>query len=148
MSQIITKHISAVEKGDAVIINNKVVIATSDAYLIDTDNGREWNFVSGEDYFYATDFIDGLVDTDASQKADDNKCRVPYVSVWDGGVEVETTAVVNIKTGEVTDIQVVDVRGLDICESEYILMCGEQVYVYSDEHGFEKWADIKNEYGG
>ena len=32
------------------------------------------------------------------------KITVPYVSVWDGGTEIETTAVVDIRTGEVTDI--------------------------------------------
>lgn len=70
------------------------------------------------------------------------KITVPYVSVWDGGTEVETSATVNIKTGEVTDIEVAKISGLEICEREYIMMNGEQVDVYHDEHGYEHWADI------
>lgn len=30
---------------------------------------------------------------------------LPYVSVWDGGIEVESTCTVNLQSGEVTDIQ-------------------------------------------
>lgn len=77
-----------------------------------------------------------------------NDCviKVPYVSLWDGGIKVETTANVNIRTGEVTDIASVDVTGLELCESQYISMNGEQVFVYEDEHGFNYWADIENEY--
>jgi len=37
------------------------------------------------------------------------------------------------------------VNGLDICERQYIVMNDEQVDVYQDEHGYEYWADIKNE---
>lgn len=71
---------------------------------------------------------------------------VPYVSVWDGGTEVTTTATVNIKTGEVTNITAANVSGLDICERQYIVMHGEQVDVYQDEHGYDYWADIHKEY--
>jgi len=47
--------------------------------------------------------------------------KVPYVSVWDGGVEIETFAKVNVKTGEVSDITVSDnVEGLEICERQYV----------------------------
>lgn len=74
--------------------------------------------------------------------------RVPYISVWDGGTEITTTATVNIKTGEVTDIAVVNVAGLDVCEREYIMMNDEQVDIYHDDHGYEHWADIQNKYGG
>ena len=73
------------------------------------------------------------------------KVSVPYVSVWDGGIELETTASVDIKTGEITDIQAVIADGLDICERQYIVMCSGQVDVYEDERGFQYWADIKNE---
>ena len=73
------------------------------------------------------------------------KTPVPYVSIWDGGIEIETTAIVDIRTGEVTDISSVDVNGLDICERQYIVMHGEQVDVYEDERGYNYWADIKNE---
>jgi len=72
------------------------------------------------------------------------KIPVPYVSVWDGGTEVETSAIVDITTGEVTDIKQVDVKGLDICEREYIIMNDCQVDVYNDQQGFEYWADMQN----
>lgn len=71
---------------------------------------------------------------------------VPYVSVWDGGIEIQTVATVNIITGEVTGIGTVNAEGLDICESEYIVMNDERVYVYHGENGFEHWADINNEF--
>ena len=76
-----------------------------------------------------------------------NNCKitVPYVSVWDGGTEIETTAVVDVRTGEVTDIAAIDINGLDICEREYIIMDSEQADVYHAERGYQYWADIKNE---
>ncbi len=67
---------------------------------------------------------------------------VPYISIWDGGIEVETTAAVNIKTGEVSCIATADVTGLDICEREYIVMNDEQVDVLTDMNGFDYWVDI------
>ena len=76
------------------------------------------------------------------------KISVPYVSIWDSGIEIETTAAVDIRTGEVTDIMSADVNGLDICERQYIIMSSEQVDVYENERGYEYWADIKNEIFG
>jgi len=76
-----------------------------------------------------------------------NVIEVPFVSVWDGGTEVESTANVNIKTGEVTDIKVVKCSDdIILCDEQHILMNGEIVYVYEDEKGYEYWADIKGEY--
>ena len=140
-----TKHISEVEKGDNLIINGCVIIATSDAYMTKTDNGKEWNFESGDDYYYISDFENGIVDIVERNSNAGCKVPVPYISVWDGGVEIETTAIVNIKTGEVSDITSVDVNGLDICERQYIVMQDEQVDVYEDERGYDYWADIENE---
>jgi len=74
------------------------------------------------------------------------KITVPYVSVWDGGIEIKTTASADIKTGEISDIVPADVQGLEICESQHIILNGEIVYVYEDEHGYAYWADIENEY--
>ena len=87
----------------------------------------------------------GLAGHFANQALEGNILPVPYISVWDGGVEVESSAMVNIRTGEVTDVVTADVHGLDICEREYIVMNGEQVDVYQDERGYELWADIHNE---
>ena len=77
-----------------------------------------------------------------ANKPNGYKIIVPYVSVWDVGVEVETKALVNIKTGEVTDIEPVNVHGLEICEREYIIMNDEQVDVFTDEHGYDYWVDL------
>ena len=73
--------------------------------------------------------------------------NIPYVSVWDGGIEVRTTCTVNLKTGEVTEIAVADVGGLDVCEEQYVVLTGETVYIYENEHGFSCWADIHGELG-
>jgi hypothetical protein len=81
-------------------------------------------------------------------EVNNTKIPVPYVSVWDGGVEVETTALVNIKTGEVTDVTTAKVEGLDICEREYIVMNDWQLDVNHDERGFALWVDINNENQG
>ena len=73
--------------------------------------------------------------------------KVPYISVWDGGVEIETSAKVNIKMGEVTDITVSDnVEGLEICERQYVLLNGGQVDVYEDESSYDYWVDIEGIY--
>lgn len=59
--------------------------------------------------------------------------KVPYVSVWDGGCEIVTSAVLNIRTGEITEIESVEVsNALRTCEREYILLSGEQHDVISD----------------
>jgi hypothetical protein len=92
--------------------------------------------------------VSGSDNSSANDSSDSCKIPIPYISVWDGGVEIETTAIVDIRTGEVTDVISVDVTGLDLCEREYIVMNSEQVDVYQDEHGFDLWADIENEYGG
>ena len=34
---------------------------------------------------------------------------------------------------------------LDICERQYVIMCGAQVDVYEDERGYNYWADIESE---
>ena len=140
-----TKHISEVKKDDNLIINGCIMVASSDAYMTKTDNGKEWDFESGDDYYYAIDFENGIVDIAEKDTNASCKVHVPYISVWDGEIEIETTAVVDIKTGEITDITSVDVNGLDICERQYIVMQDEQVDVYEDERGYDYWADIENE---
>ena len=74
--------------------------------------------------------------------------EVPYITIWDCGREIETTAKVNIQTGEVTDIVIADdeVGELDICERQYIVLNDEQVDVYDDEGDFDFWADINSTY--
>ena len=62
----ITKHISEIKKGDRLLHDGFAYTATSDAYMVKTDLGREWNVEvvseSGpESYLYASYFPDGLV---------------------------------------------------------------------------------------
>jgi hypothetical protein len=77
--------------------------------------------------------------------------QVPFISVWDGGVEVQTECTVNCRTGEIQNIEksnvrgMAYVRGLDVCEEQYIIMNDSRVYVYENESGFDYWADLNNE---
>jgi hypothetical protein len=72
--------------------------------------------------------------------------NIPYVTIWDGGISLETNCDLDIKTGEVTNIGVVNAEGLESCERQYIILQGEQTDVYEDEHGFAYWADIEGIY--
>lgn len=81
---------------------------------------------------------------DTVVNVNDYKVKVPYITVWDGGIAIETTAIVDIRTGEVTDIEPADVEGLEVCEREYIVMNDEQVSVFYDEDALVYRADINN----
>ena len=52
-----------------------------------------------------------------------------FVSVWDGGVEIETPCRVNLETREVFDIVVSNYDG-DHLEKEYIEIEGEEFPVF------------------
>lgn len=55
-----------------------------------------------------------------------------FVSIWDGGFDVQTECKINLLTREVFDIQKVDVRDEVITlDEEYILWNGERFPVYS-----------------
>lgn len=64
-TEIGTKHISEVERGNLIYFDGDVYEATCDAYLTDTDNGKEWNVdVDGSgclEYLYASYFEGGNV---------------------------------------------------------------------------------------
>lgn len=72
------------------------------------------------------------------------KVRVPYVSVWDGGVEIVTSANLNIRTGEITDIETIDPQGsVEMLEREYIILNDEQIDVdSSDDEGY--WIQLRH----
>jgi hypothetical protein len=64
------------------------------------------------------------------------KIPVIYVSVWDSGNQVRTDALYNPVSGEVTDIVMVDVTGVQVLDKEYIeLPNGEELLVTTDENG-------------
>lgn len=51
----------------------------------------------------------------------DKIVNVKYISCWDGCADIETTAKVNVITGEIVDIEAVDVNNeYVICESEFV----------------------------
>ncbi|RFZ76106.1 hypothetical protein DS742_25365 [Lacrimispora amygdalina] len=70
--------------------------------------------------------------------------KVPYVSLWDGGVEITTSAKLNLKTGALTDIETVDPADrVQVCEREYIILNDDQIDTLWDEnHGY--WVQLHN----
>ncbi len=63
-----------------------------------------------------------------------------YTSVWDGGVEITIECNYNPENGFVSDIESVDVDGLDILEREYItLENGTELKVLSFDDFRELW---------
>lgn len=57
-----------------------------------------------------------------------------YVSVWDGGTEIETSCEFNPETKEVKNIESTDedIEDLDILDEEYIIFNGEVVKDFYD----------------
>lgn len=75
-------------------------------------------------------------DADIIINGDSNIVRATYVSVWDGGREVRTACEYNKRTTEVSEVQSVDVEGLDILDEEYIeLDSGEVIKTFINEDG-------------
>lgn len=69
------------------------------------------------------------------------KIKVPYVSVWDGGVELQTQAFLHIKTGEITDIETTNTHNsVQVCEREYIILGDEQIDVLSENGSY--WIQL------
>ncbi|MHB8061738.1 MAG: hypothetical protein ACYDG2_03755 [Ruminiclostridium sp.] len=76
------------------------------------------------------------------------KIRVPYVSVWDGGIEIATSINLNIRTGEVTNFEKLDpLNTVQDCERAYIILNNEQVDVFSED-GNGYWVQLHNGYAG
>lgn len=66
------------------------------------------------------------------------KIPCKYISVWDDGIEVESSAVYDTEARIVTNIEVVEesyVNDLDNCEREYIVLNGEEYDVFLNEDG-------------
>jgi hypothetical protein len=60
-----------------------------------------------------------------------------FTSVWDDGVEVRTSAELNLETGELINVETSDTDGLDILQKEY----------FTDEDGDEyEICDTCHEY--
>lgn len=66
--------------------------------------------------------------------------KATYVSIWDGGVRVETNCEFNPETKEVTDVDSVDVDGVDICDEEFIeLPDGTEIKTFKMDGQY--WVD-------
>ena len=69
-------HISEIRKGDELWVDDEKLTAKSDAYMVKTGIGREWNIEAecdGEEcYLYASEFPNGMVDLIVSE-AEANK---------------------------------------------------------------------------
>lgn len=48
--------------------------------------------------------------------------QAKFVSVWGGGTEITSNCEYNPQTKDVTDIDSVDVDGLDILDEQYVLL--------------------------
>jgi hypothetical protein len=46
--------------------------------------------------------------------------KATYVSVWDGGTEIRTSCEYDVNTHILSDIETVDVNGLDLLDEEFI----------------------------
>lgn len=63
-----------------------------------------------------------------------------FVSVWDGGLEIESAAVFNPDTGIVSDIQMAQLNqsilvGLDVPEREFIRVDGKEYDLVENDDG-------------
>ena len=72
---------------------------------------------------------------------------IPYVSVWDGGVEVESTCTIDFRTGNILDIEpakgLASFGFLDTLDREYIVLNDEQVDVMEDDEGV-RWVRLEH----
>jgi hypothetical protein len=76
------------------------------------------------------------------------KIRIPYASVWDGGSVITTTANLNARTGEITDIEVLDadvVNNLEICEREYVIIDDCEIDVIVKDEDDTRWIPLLND---
>ena len=72
---------------------------------------------------------------------------IPYVSVWDGGVEVESACTVDLRTGNILDIEpakgLASFGFLDTLDREYIVLNDEQLDVMEDDEG-TRWVRLEH----
>ncbi len=46
--------------------------------------------------------------------------KATYVSVWDSGIEIRTACEINLDTKDVTDVESVEVDGLDTLNEQFV----------------------------
>lgn len=85
-----------------------------------------------------------IIETSAG--AIDAIIHVPYVSVWDGTSYIDTFAMLNLNTGEVTDVETIEVSNrLGSCEREYIIIANIDADVVIDETDGSRWITLTEE---
>ena len=63
---------------------------------------------------------------------------VEFVSIWDSGISVTTTAMYDSETGLVFNVEEateIDADALDCCEREYVIIDGEEHDIEDNEDG-------------
>lgn len=66
--------------------------------------------------------------------------KATYVSIWDGGFRIESNCDFNPETKEVTNVESIDVDGVDICDEEFIeLPDGTEIKTFN--MGGMNWVD-------
>lgn len=74
--------------------------------------------------------------------------KAKYVSVWDGGNEVKSKCQYNPDTKVVSDVDSVEVDGLDILEDVYVLLPdGTEVRDFINEDDLDEDIDPAGGYG-
>ena len=121
-------------------------------YFLNDDN--TWSIDEEADFprdkfeiiVFESEKITEIGSIDEAALTDKLRYNVPYTSVWDGSTVFETSATVNVETGEITNIVTVPVCNVRIytCDEEYITLDGKKVAVHQDMCGFDYWADLHN----
>lgn len=77
------------------------------------------------------------------------KIRIPYISVWDSGVEVKSSALLDPRTGEITEIEIVNKPTVHKFRYQFILLDNKRQLVYGQSlahrRGFSHWVDLKDQ---
>lgn len=47
-----------------------------------------------------------------------------FISIWDGGTTIRSKCMIDLKNERVTDIEIVDIDGLDNLDEEYVELDG------------------------
>lgn len=77
------------------------------------------------------------------------KINVRYITVYDCGTEIRTSAILNLKTGEITDIKADDLQNdVGTLEREYIILNDAEIDVISDEDIPGYWVKLCSGHAG
>lgn len=75
-----------------------------------------------DEIFYLLDLINKSSKRVQQSKQNEILVDVDYQSIWDGDTEVITSAKLNLLTGKICDIQSTEINGLDLLDTESIIV--------------------------